>query len=138
MDLCPLIDLLCQSRWWDVIFFRRGLPVTHIPGPWSKLHTCDCALKSPRPALVLWLCPVHSDVGEPSPRLSGKVCTPCGLQLGGLPSLWQGLGNSHMHTGMIPALPLFLLSCEVQFVGMEAAWFNPCSTLCPISAPPHP
>lgn len=102
--------------------------MTHIPGPWSKLHTSPVYLslcpQVTRPALMLRLCPVHSDAEEPSLQLSGKVLAPCGLQLGGLPLLWQGLGDSHVHTEMIPALPLFLLSCEVQFVGMEAAWLT--------------
>lgn len=63
---------------------------------------------------MLWLCPAQSNVEEPSLLLSGEALARCGLQSGGLPSPWRGLGNSHTHPGSDPCSPAyFLLSCEV-------------------------
>lgn len=156
MDCCPLIDLPCQSRWWDMVFLRRRLPVTHLPSPWNKLHTSPTYL-----SLCPQVTPASSDQALPL-RSEGKQCPDFALSI----AMWKNhrcgcrerpshlmgsslvarlhhgrtLGTATCPWGMIPALLPFLLSCERRgpVCGGGSNMVNPCSTLSvPFQHPPN-
>lgn len=138
MDHCPLVDLLCQSRWWDVVFLRLGPLVNCISSPWNKLHrspTCYHKLKSPS----------HLPSGSAFEVRGVQTCGPflsmvtwknqhCGYLEIPLHTLGFSPGLALATTGPRPRIQLcadrecsLILSpfkFEVQFIGMGAIWLT--------------